>query len=115
MDDIQQLMSLIINTIYSNKKVLINLLPKDGCLINTARLEVVDEAGLTDALVARSDLGHIADVQLVDSNKLKDKFGDMFAQQVHFTRKKAGAQTAEANNNCTGAAAQQICDFFAKT
>merc|ERR1712061_427538 len=95
-------------------KALISRLPKDGCLINTARLEVVDEAGLTEALLARPDLGYISDVQLVDAAALKEKLGDKFAKQVHFTPKKMGAQTAEANNNCAGAAARQIVDFFAK-
>merc|ERR1712038_1427635 len=95
-------------------KDLVSKLPKDGCLINTARLEDVDEQGLTEALLARPDLGYISDVQLVDAAAVKEKLGDKFVKQVHFTPKKMGAQTAEANNNCAGAAARQIVDFFAK-
>ena len=49
-------------------KNLTNRMPKDGCLINTARLEVLDEAGLTKALLVRSDLGYISDVQLLNSD-----------------------------------------------
>jgi len=95
-------------------KDLISRLPKDGCLINTARLEVVDEAGLTETLLSRPDLGYISDVQLNDAATMKAALGDKFAKQVHFTPKKMGAQTAEANNNCAGAAARQIVDFFSK-
>ena len=72
--------------------------PNHGCLINTARLEVVDEAGLTEALLARPDLGYTSDVQLVDATALKEKLGVKFAKQVRFTPKEMGAQTAEANS-----------------
>jgi len=92
----------------------LDLLPKDGAMINTARLEVVDEEGLIKSLKARPDLGYISDVQLADKAKVQEALGERFAKQVHFTPKKMGAQTAEANNNCCGAAARQICDFFAK-
>merc|ERR1719265_2772654 len=95
-------------------KGLIMRLPKDGLLINTARLEVVDEAGLTAALLERKDLGYISDVQLVDATAVKASLGERFAKQVHCTPKKMGAQTAEANNNCAGAAARQTVDFFVK-
>jgi len=95
-------------------KDLVSKMPKDGCLINTARLEVVDEAGLMGLLLERPDLGYISDVQLQDTAACAAKLGDRFAKQVHCTPKKMGAQTAEANNNCAGAAAKQIVDFFAK-
>lgn len=94
---------------------LISSIPKDGVLINTARLEVVDEAGLIDALKARPDLGYISDVQLVDAAGVKAALGEaQFAKQIRFTPKKMGAQTSEANNNCAGAAARQIVSFFQK-
>merc|ERR1739844_325103 len=95
-------------------KDLLMRLPKDGALINTARLEVVDENGLIEALLARTDLGYISDVQLNNAEAMKEKLGDRFSKQVHYTPKKMGAQTAEANNNCAGAAARQIVDFFSK-
>lgn len=94
---------------------LIGSMPKDGVLINTARLEVVDEAGLIATLLARPDLGYVSDVQLQDAAKVKESLGDVkFAKQVHCTPKKMGAQTSEANNNCCGAAAKQIAEFFSK-
>lgn len=69
-------------------------MPKDGVLINTARLEVVDEAGLTEVLVARPDLGYISDVQLGNAEAVKAALGAKFDKQVHCTPKKMGAQTA---------------------
>jgi len=100
-------------TIGSINYDLISLLPKDGVLINTSRLEVVDEEGLIKVLTERPDLGYISDVQLADAAKVKGALGeDKFKKQVHFTPKKMGAQTAEANNNCCSAAAKQIVAFF---
>merc|ERR1712176_31227 len=93
---------------------LLNLMPKDGVLINTARLEVVDEASLADALAARPDLGYISDVGLQNKDDVAAKLGAKFAKQIHVTAKKMGAQTAEANNNCGAAAAKQIVNFFKK-
>jgi len=95
-------------------KDLISRLPKDGCLINTARVEVVDEKALGEVLAGRPDLAYISDVQLQDKAALQAALGDKFEKQIHFTPKKMGAQTAEANNNCAGAAGRQIVDFFAK-
>merc|ERR1719416_320467 len=69
-------------------KDLVSKMPKDGCLINTARLEVVDEAGLMGVLAERSDLGYISDVQLQDKDACSAKLGDRFAKQVHCTRRK---------------------------
>jgi len=103
------------DTINSIGNKLISLLPKDGVLINTARLEIVDETGLIETLKSRPDLGYISDVQLYDAAKAKEALGEeRFRKQIHYTPKKMGAQTSEANNNCCGAAAQQIVDFFAK-
>lgn len=96
---------------YINQEI-ISSLPKGGCLINTARLEVVDEAGLTEALAARPDLGYITDVQLADANKVKERLGDNFSRQILSTPKKMGAQTFEANDNAGTAAARQIIAFF---
>jgi phosphoglycerate dehydrogenase-like enzyme len=95
-------------------KQLLLSMPKDGVLINTARLEVVNEESLVEGLVERPDLGYISDVQLKDKAFVESKLGSNFSKQVHFTPKKMGAQTAEANNNCCGAAARQIVDYFSK-
>ena len=86
---------------------LIRLMPQGGVLINTARKEVIDEAGLAKALEERPDLKYVADVKPDNADELKERFGN----RVFFTPKKMGAQTAEANINAGLAAARQIVDF----
>ena len=88
---------------------LIASMPKGATLINTARKEVIDEAGLAKALEERPDLKYAADVAPDNIDELKEKFGT----RVFATPKKMGAQTAEANVNAGLAAARQINDFFA--
>ena len=88
---------------------LLALLPKGGCLINTARKEVIDEQGLELALDERNDLRYIADVKPDIADTLTNKFGD----RVFFTPKKMGAQTAEANINAGIAAANQVVAHLA--
>ncbi len=88
---------------------LVTKMPKGGCLVNTARKEVIDEAGLEKALEERPDLKYITDVMPDNYEALKEKFG----LRVFATPKKMGAQTAEANMNAGIAAARQICDYFA--
>ena len=83
-------------------------MPKNGLLINTARKEVVDEAGLARALEARPDLKYVADVKPDNAAELEEKFPG----RVFFTPKKMGAQTAEANINAGIAAARQIVAYF---
>lgn len=87
---------------------LITKMPKGACLINTARKEVIDEAGLEKALEDRPDLKYVADVMPDNYEALREKFGN----RVFATPKKMGAQTAEANINAGLAAARQIVDFF---
>lgn len=87
---------------------LICSMPKGAILVNTARKEVIDEAGLEKALEERPDLKYITDVAPDNLQTLKDKFGT----RVFATPKKMGAQTAEANINAGLAAARQIVDFF---
>merc|ERR1712230_126938 len=43
-------------------EALLTKMPKNACLINTARKEVVDGAGLKNVFAARSDFTYIADV-----------------------------------------------------
>lgn len=90
-------------------KALVELLPKGGLLINTARKEVIDEAGLAEALADRPDLKYVADIKPDNATELSERF----AGRVFFTPKKMGAQTAEANINAGIAAARQIVDFLA--
>lgn len=89
-------------------KNLVELMPKGGVLVNTARKEVIDEQGLFDALAERTDLKYVADVK----PDMAESFETQFSGRVFFTPKKMGAQTAEANINAGIAAAKQIVDFF---
>ena len=90
-------------------KDLICLLPKNGVLINTARKEVMDEAGLAAALEARADIRYVADVKPDNADELAARF----AERVLFTPKKMGAQTSEANINAGLAAAKQVVAHLA--
>ena len=83
-------------------------MPKGATLINTARKEVIDEAGLLDALVQRPDLKYVTDVAPDNFAEMKEKCG----LRVFATPKKMGAQTSEANINAGLAAARQIVAYF---
>ena len=87
---------------------LITKMPKGATLVNTARKEVIDEAGLEKALEDRPDLKYVTDVAPDNLAALKEKFG----LRVFATPKKMGAQTAEANVNAGLAAARQIVAYF---
>lgn len=87
---------------------LITRMPQNGVLINTARKEVIDEAGLDRALEERTDLKYVADVKPDNAAELKERF----AGRVFFTPKKMGAQTAEANINAGLAAARQAVAYL---
>lgn len=96
-------------TIGSINYNLVSRMPKGGCLVNTARKEVINEAELEKVLTDRPDLKYVTDVAAVHQEDLNSKF----PKQVFATPKKMGAETAEANINAGLAAAQQICDYFA--
>ena len=83
-------------------------MPKGATLVNTARKEVIDEAGLLRALTEREDLKYITDIAAGNQAELDEKFG----KRVFATPKKMGAETAEANINAGLAAARQIVDFL---
>lgn len=87
---------------------LITSMPKGATLVNTARKEVIDEAGLEKALEDRPDLKYVTDVAPDNIETLKEKFG----LRVFATPKKMGAQSAEANIKAGLAAARQIVAFF---
>lgn len=85
----------------------VNKLPKNGILINTARKEVINEPELLKLLADRTDLKYITDIKPdADADFLK------FEGRYFSTPKKMGAQTAEANTNAGIAAARQINAFF---
>ena len=87
---------------------LLTSMPKGATLVNTARKEVIDEAGLCKALSEREDLKYVSDVAPECCGELCECFG----KRVFATSKKMGAETAEANINAGLAAARQIVDFF---
>ena len=88
---------------------LLSKMPKGGCLINTARKEVICEEGLDKALAERADLKYATDIAPATYAELKEKYG----KQIFATPKKQGAETAEANMNAGLAAANQIVAYFA--
>lgn len=85
-------------------KALMGLMPKGGVLVNSARKEIIDEAGLAEALAERDDLRYVADVK----PDIADELAEKYPERVLFTPKKMGAQTAEANINAGLAAARQV-------
>lgn len=87
---------------------LLSKMPKGGALINTARKEVIDEAGLVKAFTERADLKYATDILADNHVELVEKFPG----RVFGTPKKMGAETAEANINAGLASASQIVGFI---
>ncbi|CVI65926.1 D-3-phosphoglycerate dehydrogenase [Alistipes sp. CHKCI003] len=87
---------------------LMKSMPKGATLVNTARKEVIDEAGVIAAMTEREDLKYITDIAPEAAAEMSEKFGKRFFS----TPKKMGAETAEANINAGLAAANQIVDFL---
>ena len=87
---------------------LVGKLKKGGILVNTARKEVIDEAGLIKLMEERADLKYLTDIK-PDADA---EFAEKFAGRYFATPKKMGAQTAEANVNAGIAAANQIVGFL---
>ena len=92
----------------SINRELVGKMKKGGILINTARKEVIDEAGLLALLDERTDLKYITDIKPDADTEFQKLEGRYFS-----TPKKMGAQTAEANTNA-GIAAKQINAYFAE-
>lgn len=87
---------------------LLNRMPKNGLIVNTARKEVINEIELVKVMEDRADLKYVTDIMPDDHAELTEKF----AGRYFTTPKKMGAQTAEANINAGIAAANQIVGFF---
>jgi D-3-phosphoglycerate dehydrogenase len=86
---------------------LLSKMPKGATLVNTARKEVIDEAGIAKLMTERADFKYITDMT-------PDNHADMqvFGTRYFATPKKMGAETAEANINAGLAAAKQIVEFI---
>jgi D-3-phosphoglycerate dehydrogenase len=89
---------------------LLSKMPKGGCLVNTARKEVINEEELLKVMEERADLKYATDIAADNQAVLDEKFG----KRVFATSKKMGAETAEANINAGLASAQQIVNFLEK-
>ncbi len=89
---------------------LLKLFPKGGMLINTARLDVVNEDDLLTLMGERSDITYVTDFIPKNETAFKEKF----SKRIFYPAKKMGAQTEEANVNAGIAAAKQIIDFLDK-
>ena len=87
---------------------LLSLMPKGATLVNTARKEVINEAGLLKVFADRDDFCYLTDVAPACASELESKYTDRY----YATPKKMGAQTAEANYNAGVAAANQIVNFL---
>lgn len=87
---------------------LLSLMPEGATLVNTARMEIIDEASLLKAFAERKDFRYVSDV----APACKDEIASKFAGRFFFTPKKMGAQTDEANINAGLAAARQIVGFI---
>ena len=87
---------------------LLNRMPKNGLVVNTARKEVINEIELVKVMEDRPDLKYVTDIMPDDHAELMEKF----AGRYFTTPKKMGAQTAEANINAGIAAAKQIVGYL---
>ncbi len=97
----------------TNKSVryeLLEIMPANAVLVNTARKEIIDEAGLLKIFEDRSDFSYLSDVE----PDCKAIFEEKYRGRFIFTAMKMGAQTEEANINAGVAAARQIVEYFKK-
>ena len=87
---------------------LLSKMPKGGCLVNTARKEVINEEELLKIMAERTDLKYCTDFLPSNAAEMQSVCGTRFASPP----KKMGAETAEANINAGLASANQIVKFL---
>lgn len=87
---------------------LLSAMPQGGCLINTARREIIHDDELEAVLRERPDMKYMTDVAPANHAILQASFGARYFA----TPKKTGAETAEANINAGLAAANQTVRFL---
>lgn len=87
---------------------LLNNMPFNAVLVNTARKDIINEQDLLKIFENRPDFRYLADVEPDCKPVIEEKFKGRFI----FTSKKMGAQTKEANMNAGIAAANQIVSYF---
>jgi D-3-phosphoglycerate dehydrogenase / 2-oxoglutarate reductase len=95
-------------TIKSIGYELLNKMPPDAVVVNTARKEVIDEEGLLKLFAERVDISYLSDIE----PDCKAVFEEKYKGRYIFTAKKMGAQTEESNINAGVAAARQIISYF---
>jgi len=91
-------------------KALLGSMPKNACLVNTARKEVINESELMELMAEREDFTYLSDI----APDCADDIAAKFEGRYFFTPKKMGAQTKEANVNAGIAAIEQIVAMFEK-
>jgi D-3-phosphoglycerate dehydrogenase len=95
----------------TNKSIgfdLMKKMPQNPVLVNTARKELIDEAGLLKTFAERPDFSYLSDIE----PDCKDIIEKNYQGRFIFTTRKMGAQTEESNINAGVAAARQIVDYF---
>jgi D-3-phosphoglycerate dehydrogenase / 2-oxoglutarate reductase len=87
---------------------LMRKMPQNAVLVNTARKELIDEAGLLKIFEERPDFSYLSDIE----PDCKAVFEEKYKGRFIFTTKKMGSQTEESNINAGVAAARQIVEYF---
>ena len=87
---------------------LLERMPKNAVLVNTARKEVINEVELIKLMEDRADFRYVTDIMPAANAD----FAAQFPTRYFSTPKKMGAQTAEANINAGLAAANQIVGYI---
>ena len=83
---------------------------KGVTLTNTARKEIIDEAGLLRMMEERPDFLYASDI----APDCKEEMLEKYPERCFFTLKKMGAQTFEANLNAGIAAVRQAINYLEK-